>query len=110
MDRCPKRIKRGVDGLTATRIRYQSPPPRQDDGITAYLASGRNIKHMHPRHTPPDACLAQDVALNKAEVLKAAIEDARLARRDSAVNTEAALAVKEIVPDSKDEEVQPELR
>lgn len=110
MDRTFKQIKRGVDDSTATRIRYQSPPPRDDDGITAYLASGRNIKHMEPRHTPPDACLAQDQALGKAEVLKAAEEAAKLPRRDSAVNTDPSPAVKDFQPDSQDDEFQPELR
>ncbi|KAK4499579.1 hypothetical protein PRZ48_010097 [Zasmidium cellare] len=109
MDRTPKRMKRGVDDSTATRIRYQSPPPRDDDGITAYLASGRNIKHLEPRHTPPDACLAQDRALCKAEVLKAAEESAKLPRRDSAVNTDAASETKEFVPFAEEFEIQPEL-
>ena len=103
-------MKRGVDDSTATRIRYQSPPPRDDDGITAYLASGRNSKHLEPRHTPPDACLAQDRALCKAEVLKAAEESAKLPRRDSAVNTDAASETKEFVPFAEEFEIQPELR
>ena len=82
----------------------------EPEARTLTYFSGRNIKHMEPRHTPPDACQAQDLALGKAEVLKAAEESAKLPRRDSAVTSEAANAVKDFVPDSEDDEVQPELR
>lgn len=95
---------------TATRIRYQTPPLRDDDGTTVYLVEGRVRKHLQPRHTPLDASLAQDRALGKAEVLKAAEEAAKLPRRDSAVNTDAAAEAKEFVHRAEDSEVQPELR
>lgn len=113
MDRPPKRMKRGINHSTATRIRYDSPPPR--DEITAYLVEGRNRGHMRSRHTPLDDYVAQDRAFSKAEILKAAEEAARIRRRDSAVNSEAAAVAaaveeKDIVHSAEEFEIKPELR
>lgn len=111
MERSPKRMRRGMDNSTATRIRYESPPQR--DEITTCLVEGRKRGHMRPRYTPLDDYLAQDQALGKAEVLKAAEEAAKLPRRDSAVNSEAAAAASEaedFVDEAEDFEIKPELR
>ncbi|CAK4030757.1 Hypothetical predicted protein [Lecanosticta acicola] len=92
-------MRRGIDGETSVRIRYGSPPPRSDEDATVFLTERRKIGPYRPRHTPPDACAAQDVALDKAEILAAAVEAAkvpRLARRDSGMNDD----------DKKDEDAE----
>ena len=110
-------MRRGIDGETSIRIRYHSPPRRREDDATAMLAEGRGVGRFRPRHTPPDASAAQDVALKKAEVLTAAIEAAKApksVRRDSGMNYDGtkdeADEAKTHVSDSEDEDrFEPEL-
>ncbi|WPB01619.1 uncharacterized protein RHO25_006248 [Cercospora beticola] len=92
---------RGDDkGLTSTRIRYRSPPPREDDEVLQYLTEHRKSKNFRPRHTPPDVCAAQDLALGKAHILELAIRSAQSSRRDSGVNAELSTEkAKDLVPD-----------
>ncbi|EME43810.1 hypothetical protein DOTSEDRAFT_71596 [Dothistroma septosporum NZE10] len=89
-----ERTKRGLDGDTVTPIRYHSPPPRSPEEITTVLSKDRARGRFTPRHTPLDACAAQDEALGKAKVLEAAEQAAKLPRRDSGVNTDVAREVK----------------
>ncbi|KAI5366206.1 hypothetical protein Slin15195_G077290 [Septoria linicola] len=78
---------RGEDkGITSIRIRYSSPPPRQDDKTLQNLTRDRGLGGFRPRHTPLDVCAAQDVALGKARILGLAIRSTQTPRRDSGVN------------------------
>lgn len=103
MDPLGTKNRRGSDGVTSIRIRYQSPPPRSMDDATALLVQGRNLGSYQPHHTPPDVCAAQDVALGKADILKTAEREASKTRRDSGVNGEAATPAKPHVSDSEEE-------
>ncbi|KAF2217751.1 hypothetical protein CERZMDRAFT_80439 [Cercospora zeae-maydis SCOH1-5] len=92
---------RGDDkGLTSTRIRYSSPPPREGDEVLQYLTDHRQRNAFRPRHTPPDVCAAQDVALGKSRTLDLAIRSAQSSRRDSGVNDDLSTEkTKDIIPD-----------
>lgn len=88
MSRISSSAGRGTDnGVTSVRIHYQSPPPRSPEDITTLLAIGRNLGHYEPRLTPPDACAAQDKALDKEGILKLSFRTAATSRRDSGVNS-----------------------
>ncbi|KAM3419735.1 hypothetical protein BST61_g3068 [Cercospora zeina] len=91
---------RGDDkGLTSTRIRYSSPPPREGNEVLQYLTDHRQRNAFRPRHTPPDVCAAQDVALGKPRVLDLAIRSAQSSRRDSGVNDDLSTEkTKDVVP------------
>lgn len=52
--------------MTSTRIRYPSPPPRENDAVLQFLTKDRGFGRFQPRHTPSDVCAAQDVALGAA--------------------------------------------
>jgi hypothetical protein len=107
-NRAARTQARGVDGVTSIRIRYESPPRRSEEEGTLYLAEGRQMGRYAPRHTPPDACAAQDVALDKPAVLKLAVRGAIGSRRDSGITSDAPLTTKDHVSDSEGEtELQP---
>ena len=105
-----ERMKRGLDGDTVTPIRYHSPPPRPQEDVITLLTKDRARGCFIPTHTPLDACAAQDEALGKAKVLEAAEQAAKLPRRDSGVNTDAAREVKAGLEEPMAETAEPKLR
>lgn len=105
-----KLLKRGFDGDTVTPIRYHSPPRRPEEQFPPELIRDRARGHFAPTHTPLDACAAQDEALGKSKILEAAEQAAKLPRRDSGVNTDAAQEVKARPEESMAEVAKPKLR
>ena len=110
MEESRKTTKRGLDGDTATPIRYHSPPPRPEEDIINYLTKDRARGRFTPTHTPLDACAAQDEVLGKSKVLEAAEQAAKVPRRDSGVNTDAAREVKDGLGESTAGAAEPKLR